>query len=560
MPPPQPNASAASCQDPFRWSREAILHALDDFSSPLRPSQREFARQAGIPPATFNYWFRQFTPDPADPVASFFCSAPGEEVLRHLLTAAFLVFQLRGACGIRLVREFLQLTHLDRFVACSRGALQSFAVRLEADLVAFRDEVQPALAQQMTPQAITLVPDEHFHAGKPCLVALEPLSGFLAVECYRDHRDADTWTDAIQEGIAGMPVEVVQLTSDRARGLLCCAEQGLQAAHSPDLFHGQRDLLGPLLLPLARPIQQAQKELQKVQQQGEKLVSSPSDPLPWEEFVALVESVKEEEAIRERLEQAKKRKDEALGQVRGVGDDYHPFDRETGKPVTAHEVGQRLGTHLDGLQAVVQAAGLGQNAREAVVKARAWVGTLVGVVAWFWCLARQRVEELDLSEEQEQVVYEKLVAGHYWGLAAAKARTAQERERLKEMAQRLKQEAWQEGGVLAALAVEERPAVEDVARASAGLFQRSSSAVEGRNGRLSLQQHGHSRVSERRLKALTVIHNYLVKRSDGTTAAQRYFGKKPPDLFTWLRQRMPDLPRPAATRSPSTPSSLPKAG
>ena len=560
MPTPHPTAPDASCQDSFRWSREAIFHALDDFACPDRPSPREFARQAGIPPATFNYWFRQFSKDPSDPVASFFCSAPGEEVLRHLLAAALLVFSLRGACGIRLVREFLQLTHLDRFVACSRGALHSLLVRLEADLVAFRDDVQPALAQQMTPQAITLVPDEHFHAGKPCLVALEPLSGFLAVECYRDHRDADTWTDAIQEGIAGMPVEVVQITSDRARGLLCCAEQGLQAAHSPDLFHGQRDLLGPLLLPLARPIQQAEKELQKVQQQGEKLGSPSSDLLPWEPFVALVESVKEEEAIRKRLEQARQRKEEALGQVRGVGDDYHPFDRETGKPVTAPEVGQRLGTHLDGLEAVVQAAELGPNATQAVVKARAWVGTLVGVVAWFWCLARQRVDELDLNEEQEQVVYEKLVAGHYWGLAAGRARTAPERERLKEMAARLKQEAWQEGSALASLSEEERTVVEDVARASAGLFQRSSSSVEGRNGRLSLQQHGPSRVSERRLKALTVIHNYQVKRSDETTAAERFFGQKPKGLFNWLLQRMPDLPRPAATRSPSTPSSLPKAG
>src|SRR5439155_27308347 len=106
-------------------------------------------------------------------------------------------------------------------------------------------------------------PDEHFHSGGPCLVGLEPVSGFLLVECYRDRRDADTWTLAIEEGTRGMPVEVVQLTSDQARALLRCAEKGLQAAHSPDLFHGQRDLLGPLLLPLSRPIQQAEKDLEK---------------------------------------------------------------------------------------------------------------------------------------------------------------------------------------------------------------------------------------------------------------------------------------------------------
>ncbi len=105
-----------------------------------------------------------------------------------------------------------------------------------------------------------------------------------------------------------------------------------------------------------------------------------------------------------------------------------------------------------------------------------------------------RVEELELSEEQERVVYEKLLAGHYWEMAAGRARTAQERQRLLEMAEKLKKVAWQIGGALSALPEEVRKKVEEVARESAGLFQRSSSCVEGRNGRLSLQHHGHSRV------------------------------------------------------------------
>ena len=84
--------------------------------------------------------------------------------------------------------------------------------------------------------------------------------------------------------------------------------------------------------------------------------------------------------------------------------------------------------------------------------------------------------------------------------------------------------------------------------------------MEGRNGRLSLQQHGHSRVSERRLKALTVIHNYMVKRADGTTAAQRFFGQGHKDVFSWLLDRMPDLPRPAQQRRKPAVDGVPLAG
>jgi hypothetical protein len=548
MPATQPTAAEDSRQDPFRWTRAEIANALDNFSDPHHPSQRETAERLGIPHATFNYWTRHYSPADGDPVDSFFRSAAGELVLRRILTAALVIFQQRGACGIRLVGEFLQLTQLDRFVACSRGALASLATHLESDLVAFRDCEQPPLAQQMKPRTITLVPDEHFHSGKPCLVAIEPVSNFIAVECYRDRRDADTWQEAIAEGTRGLPVEIVQLTSDLARALVCCAEKGLQVAHTPDLFHGQRDLLQPLLLPLTRPIQQAEKDLEKANRHTEKWDAPVGTVQPPQEVFTLIEAVRNEIAIEKRLEQAKQRQEKAVQEVRGVADDYHPFDRQTGRPVTAEEVGERLNKHVDALEEVATEAELGEKPQAALLKARTWAATLMGCVAWFWGMVNARVEKLELSEEQEQQVRQKLLAGYYWATAAGRARTAEERKRLKEMAEELQREAWQEGGALSSLPEEERREVQRVAQESAGLFCRSSSCVEGRNGRLSLQHHGHSQVSERRLKALTVMHNYMVKRSDGTTAAERFFGQKHKDLFSWLLERLPDLPRPAPKR------------
>jgi hypothetical protein len=61
------------------------------------------------------------------------------------------------------------------------------------------------------------------------------------------------------------------------------------------------------------------------------------------------------------------------------------------------------------------------------------------------------------------------------------------------------------------------------------------------------------RLSDRKLTALTGVHNYFVKRADGTTAAERFFGAKPRDLFEWLLDRV-DIPgRPAQKRSQPTP-------
>src|SRR6185369_17280871 len=102
-----------------------------------------------------------------------------------------------------------------------------------------------------------------------------------------------------------------------------------------------------------------------------------------------------------------------------------PFDRHTGQPVSAKEVGQRLNEHVGRLAEVVAEAGLGAKAQEAMNKARAWLTALMGCVAWFWGLADARVEELELSEEQEHTLKEKLLAGHYWAMAARRARTAE---------------------------------------------------------------------------------------------------------------------------------------
>ena len=82
-------------------------------------------------------------------------------------------------------------------------------------------------------------------------------------------------------------------------------------------------------------------------------------------------------------------------------------------------------------------------------------------------------------------------------------------------------------------------------------FQRASSAVEGRNGYLSQMHHSGRGIPPQRLQVLTVIHNFGLKRSDGTTAAQRLFGRKFPDLFEWLAKQMGDLPLPRKARSPS---------
>jgi len=73
--------------------------------------------------------------------------------------------------------------------------------------------------------------------------------------------------------------------------------------------------------------------------------------------------------------------------------------------------------------------------------------------------------------------------------------------------------------------------------------------VEGRNGQLALFHHGLHRLTDKKLAALTAVHNFHTRRLDGTTPAERFFETEHSDLFNTLLERMPQLARPAKPRS-----------
>jgi Family of unknown function (DUF6399) len=555
---------------PFRWPHRDVAQAVAAFQEGGHASQRQFAREQGIPRSTLASWLRP-DPDLADldpPLVAFLRSESGLNWLRRLVLALFVVFVFRGAGGLRLLRCFLQLTFLDRFVASSVGALQQLSQTIQDDLGRFASEEQPRLAEGMTHRHIALILDENFHGPHICLVAAEPVSNFLVVEQYADQRDALTWRQAIEEATAGLAVTVLLLSSDQARGIIACANHELAAQHLPELFHGQRDLCRPLLGPLGRQSKAAHKELQQAEEalqacrpEAAQAAAGSREPgRPTDYARPLGQAQQRAEQAAQQLDVCLSRQSQTLAAVRGLADDYHPFDSETGARLPEADLDQRLGQRLQALQEVAEQAGLGNKAQEALARGQRWREALVFALGWFWAVTEVLLEELDLAEEAQRVVYDQILPGLYWQQAARRARTAEEQHHHEILAERLLREGWATGGVLSQLSAEQQQAVQRVSHEVVGLFARSSSAVEGRNGRLALFHHGQTRLSAGRLKALTTVHNYLVERADGTTAAERFFGKKPRDLFAWLLERLPDLPRPAAKRPHRAAQTAAKAG
>jgi hypothetical protein len=253
------------------------------------------------------------------------------------------------------------------------------------------------------------------------------------------------------------------------------------------------------------------------------------------------------------LKQASEHQERARRAMQGISGAYHPYDLETGGTRSADAVASSLDQCFADVEAVAAEANLSDRCLKKIAKAKRVVIDMVATVTFFWLTVTAQIEALSLAPEVEEAVHHQLLPAIYLSLVAEKAATAEQTHRLQQLAEQLRAPLLARDGPFSRLTQEERRVIEDVALECAQLFQRSSSCVEGRNGQLALRHHSLHRLSNRKLAALTVTHNYFVKRSDGSTAAERFFGARPRDLFEYLLDRV-DLPgRPAQKRSQPPP-------
>src|SRR5262249_46312276 len=193
----------------------------------------------------------------------------------HRIVIAFHVVCVEvGACGIRLVCLFLNLTGLNRFVAASYGAQQQVNLQVEQAIVGYGQTDPPRLAKNMPHKDLTVTQDETFTGGL-CLITMDPESNFIIVEQLAQARDQTTWNDLMAPALAPLNCRVIQSTSDEAPGLLAYVEHYLEAHHSPDLFHVQHELVKAVSGPLATKERAAYKAATEAREQLEHIQTGP---------------------------------------------------------------------------------------------------------------------------------------------------------------------------------------------------------------------------------------------------------------------------------------------
>jgi len=469
------------------------------------------------------------------------------------------VITLRAGAGVRLVCELLRLGGLSGVVGASYGSQQAMNVQVQEAVVGQAQQQRAALAVDMPPREVAVCEDETFHP-EICLVAIEPVSGMILLEQYAADRTAATWTQALETALEGLPVKVVQGTSDEAKALRRHIEKDRGAQHVSDLFHGQQEVSKGTGLHLARQVQEADAAVAaaaahlEAQRAAERAYDAQS-PRPCGRppaFAArIAAAVSDLVQAQTQQTQAIERQTEARAAIRELGALFHPYDLEHGQVQPVTRVAARFAAVWARLAHLAEAADLPARAREHIAKAQRLTVQWLAALSFFFATVQTRVEALDLAPDLEQAVLTQLIPALYLERVAGRSPAAT-RHRLQALAAQQIAPLRHPTHPLQALAPPLRARIEEVAQGCADLFQRSSSCVEGRNGHLSLYHHGCHRLSDRKLAALTAIHNFHIRRPDGTTAAERFFGRAHPPFFQQLLAHV-SFPPPARQRRPRPP-------
>ena len=178
-----------------------------------------------------------------------------------------------------------------------------------------------------------------------------------------------------------------------------------------------------------------------------------------------------------------------------------------------------------------------------MTKVRKQVPALAALVDFWWHGVQRDVQPFNRSPTWRQWVHECVLPLVSWEHHVAHTRCTRRKAKLRQALE----------GVSAtfhthAITTQLAPRVLEEWKAWAvqrtKAFQRTSSAVEGRNGSLSHMHQNHRGLPRRRYKVWTIVHTFDCRAADGTTPAARFVRRTFPDLFATVFSHIEALPQP----------------
>lgn len=505
-----------------------------------RRALRKIAQATGLSKSSVARSLKSLVKRGQHPESHLWETEEGQAWLRRLVIAMIYVFGLKGNQGAERMSEFLKRIHVDTHVGVSPSALRNMMKGMEEQVVAFQKMQEAEQAQKGCSKCeIVASGDETWFNDDMLLVLMDLVSGYLIVEEEADDRSYETWNDKAQARLKELGLKVRHFISDRGKSLVKLATAGFGCLAGADIFHAQYDISKWLGRSLYGKLGRASKQLSDAKAELLKLEEKEAAPDKIAEQKQHVQQMQEK---LDAIEAGKQAYSEAQQSISAA---VHAFTVEDSQQQTSEQVENRLEEQAQCFERIALEQSVKDN-KDTLGKFRRQIEDVSSIVDAWWLWTKESLTSNIGAEIRNWLLY-VLLPVVYWYQQFQKTQNPEMRK--------LYQTAWQKAQAAYAIhPVTQTISEKDLERwrswaewASSN-FHRASSAVEGRNGYLSQSHHNGRGLTNRRLGALTVIHNYDTKRSDDSTPAERLYGKQFPDLFDWLLGQMGALPLPRKSR------------
>jgi hypothetical protein len=470
------------------------------------------------------------------PESALWETEAGEVWLKLLTVAVLYSFGLECHVGADKLSRFFKLIRIDTHVGISPSALRQQLSRMENLLPLFQQQCEQDASDQARSAVVAM--DETFFGDFLILVLMDLSSGYLILEDISHDRRFDTWFEKAIPRLKELGIDVNHAVSDRAKALIKLAITGFDCQSGADVFHAQQDVSKWLGATLGRRHEQAKTQLETAEALLQK---KPDNNLA--ELVQVVDA----ERLYKPIQEACADYHENLA---GIAEDVHPFSLQSQQINRAEQVTASLEKRAQAFEKIAQSQAIA-DLKQTLNKFRNQMNDLAANVESWWLWVMEILTGLSVDEATQTWLIHTLLPTVYWHQQRHKTQNPRQREKYRQAWQQAVQNL-QADAFTATLPESELQRWLEWAEWMAKQFHRSSSAVEGRNGYLSQMYHNGRGLTEKRLRALTVIHNYGLTRADGTTAAMRLFDQTFPDLFSWLVDEMGELPLPRKSRERAT--------
>jgi len=498
-------------------------------------SVRQLAQQTGLSKSSVHRLQQAMDRRNVHPESWFWETEEGRSWLTRLVVATLYIFGLKRGVGVDTMSEFFTRLRLETQAGCSPSALRGVMHVLEEAVVKTAQTWEQDGVAHGEVREVIGGADETF-LQRMMLVFQDLRTGYVLFEDVADDRTYTTWKAGVDERLKALGVEVLYVVSDRAKALIQLAEKGLECLSMPDFFHVVHEIVKSYSLVLGRRWRQAQQELKHAEEALAQRQELPQADHDGPAAKALVEARQAEVTRWEEAHHTYRRHLETLSLT------LHPFSLADSAPQTSAQVESQLRATVEAIEAFAQRHQLPTRAN-AMHKVRKQLPALAALVDFWWQGIEQDLAPFVLSPRWRQWVDACLLPLVYWEHQVTRTRCRRRKAKM--------QGAWAEvRAVFDQHPITQRLAPHVLAEWHAWAtdwvhaFQRTSSAVEGRNGYLSQMHHNHRGLPRRRYKVWTIVHNFDCRAADGTTPAARFFRRTFLDLFETVVSSIEALPQP----------------